>query len=96
MYIYTPLGRYWITLYGYVLGFIVPHVNIQLEDNKQYISNTPRNWFFEICLQTVPATFCGCFIWQYENMLKLHEKFHKIIATRKQKEVGLRDYVSRH
>ena len=39
MYIYTPLGRY---LYGYVLGFIVPHANIQLEDNKQYISNTPH------------------------------------------------------
>ena len=42
MIIYTPLGRYWITLYGYVLGFIVPHVNIQLADNKQFISNTPR------------------------------------------------------
>ena len=41
MYIYTPLGRYWITL-CYVLGFIVSHVNIKLEDNKQYISNTPR------------------------------------------------------
>ena len=25
------------------MGFIVPHVNIQLEDNKQFISNTPRN-----------------------------------------------------
>ena len=50
MYIYTPLGRYWIILYMYVLGFIVPHVNIQLEDNKQYISNTPiimihLSWF---------------------------------------------------
>ena len=43
MYIYTPLGRYWITLYDMYWGFIVPHVNIQLEDNKQYISNTPRN-----------------------------------------------------
>ena len=42
MYIYTPLGWYWITLYEYVLGFIMPHVNIQLEDNKQYISNTPH------------------------------------------------------
>ena len=42
MYIYTPLGRYWITLYGYVLGFIVSHVNIQLEDNKKHILNTPR------------------------------------------------------
>ena len=43
MYIYTPLGRYWITLYRYVLGFIVPHVYIQLEDNKQYLSDTPRS-----------------------------------------------------
>ena len=45
MYIYTPLCRYWITLYRYVLVFIVPHVDIELEDNKQFISNIPR-----ICL----------------------------------------------
>ena len=43
MYIYTPLCRYWITLYRYVLVFIVPHVDIELEDNKQFISNVPRN-----------------------------------------------------
>ena len=43
MYIYTPLCRYWITLYRYVLVFIVPHVDIELEDNKQFISNIPRN-----------------------------------------------------
>ena len=42
MYIYTPLCRYWITLYRYVLVFIVPHVDIELEDNKQFISNIPR------------------------------------------------------
>ena len=42
MYIYTPLCRYWITLYRHVLFFIVPHVNIELEDNKQFISNIPR------------------------------------------------------
>ena len=42
MYIYTPLCRYWITLYRYVLAFIVPHVDIELEDNKQFISNIPR------------------------------------------------------
>ena len=41
MYIYTPLCRYWITLYRYVLVFIVPHVDIELEDNKQFISNIP-------------------------------------------------------
>ena len=35
MYIYTPLCRYWITLYRYVLVFIVPHVDIELEDNKR-------------------------------------------------------------
>ena len=42
MYIYTTLCRYWITLYRYVLVFIVPHVDIELEDNKQFISNIPR------------------------------------------------------
>ena len=42
MYIYTPLCRYWITLYRYVLVFIVPHVDIELQDNKQFISNIPR------------------------------------------------------
>ena len=42
MYIYTPLCRYWITLYRYVLFFIVPHVDIELEDNKQFISKIPR------------------------------------------------------
>ena len=42
MYIYTPLCRYWITLYRYVLVFIVPHVDIKLEDNKQFISNILR------------------------------------------------------
>ena len=42
MYIYTPLCRYWITQYRYVLVFIVPHVDIELEDNKQFISNIPR------------------------------------------------------
>ena len=43
MYIYTPLCRYWIALYIHVLVFIVPHVDIELEDNKQFISNIPRN-----------------------------------------------------
>ena len=42
MYIYTPLRRYWITLYRYVLVFIMLHVDIELEDNKQFISNIPR------------------------------------------------------
>ena len=42
MYIYTPLCRYWIALYRYVLVFIVPHVDIELEDNKPFISNIPR------------------------------------------------------
>ena len=42
MYIYIPLCRYWIALYRYVLVFIVPHVDIELEDNKQFISNIPH------------------------------------------------------
>ena len=42
MCIYTQLCRYWIALYRYVLVFIVPHVDIELEDNKQFISNIPR------------------------------------------------------
>ena len=46
MYIYTPLCRYWIALYRYVLVFIVPHVDTELEDNKQFISNIPRNYHF--------------------------------------------------
>ena len=54
MYIYTPLCRYWITLYRYVLVFIVPHVDIELEDNKQFISNNPRSLYnFGIHLWTV-------------------------------------------
>ena len=44
MYIYTPLCRYWIALYKHVLVFIVPHVDIELEDNKQFISNIPRKY----------------------------------------------------
>ena len=44
MYIYTSLCRYWITLYRYLLIFIVPHVDIELEDNKQFISNIPRRY----------------------------------------------------
>ena len=48
MYIYTPLCRYWITLYRYVLVFIVPHVDIELEDNKQFISNIPHRQFMQI------------------------------------------------
>ena len=43
MYIYTPLCRYWITLYRYVLVFIVPQVDTELDDNKQFISNIPRS-----------------------------------------------------
>ena len=42
MYIYTSLCRYWITLFRFVLVFIVPHVDIEPEDNKQFISNIPR------------------------------------------------------
>ena len=44
MYIYTPLCRYWIALYRHVLVFIVPHMDIELEDNKQFISNIPRKF----------------------------------------------------
>ena len=47
MYIYTPLCRYWIALYRYVLLFIVPHMDIELEDNKQFISNIPRRNQYE-------------------------------------------------
>ena len=42
MYIYIPLCRYWIALYRYVSVVIVPHVDIELEDYKQFISNIPR------------------------------------------------------
>ena len=31
-----------MALYRYVLVFIVPYVDIELEDNKQFISNIPR------------------------------------------------------
>ena len=51
MYIYTPLCRYWITLYRYVLVFIVPHVDIELEDNKQFISNIPRSHTATVVLE---------------------------------------------
>ena len=55
MYIYTPLCRYWIALYRYVLVFIVPHVDIELEDNKQFISNIPRTY--------IEKTFKNHLIW---------------------------------
>jgi hypothetical protein len=42
MYIYTPLCRYWITLYRYVLVFIVSNMDHEIEDNKQLFSNSPR------------------------------------------------------
>ena len=47
MYIYTPLCRYWKTLYRYVLVFIMPHTDIELEDNKQFISNIPHKLTYE-------------------------------------------------
>ena len=40
MYIYTLFCRNQITLYRYEMVFIVPHRDIELEDNKQFISNT--------------------------------------------------------
>ena len=52
----TPLCRYWITLYRYVLVFIVPHVDIELEDNKQFISNIPR--IFGATPTKPPKLFC--------------------------------------
>ena len=41
MYIYTPFCRNRITLYRYVTVFIMPHMGIELEDNKQFILNIP-------------------------------------------------------
>jgi hypothetical protein len=46
MYINTPLCRYWITLYKFVLVLIVSHVNHVIEDNKQFFSNSPRKLKF--------------------------------------------------
>ena len=53
MYIYTPLCRYWIALYRHVLVFIVPHVDIELEDNKQFISNIPHIYIYIYLLNVV-------------------------------------------
>ena len=61
MYIYTPLCRYWIALYRYVLVFIVPHVDIKLEDNKQFILNIPRNFVWRLGLND-----CDC--WRLEGL----------------------------
>ena len=59
MYIYTPLCRYWITLFRFVLVFIVPHVDIELEDNKQFISNIPRMLGFNVrVLYMTALIFC--------------------------------------
>ena len=58
MYIYTPLCRYWIALYRHVLVFIVPHVDIELEDNKQFISNIPR--MLKLCKFTI--------LWRWHKM----------------------------
>ena len=59
MYIYTPLCRYWIALYRYVLVFIVPHVDIELEDNKQFISNIPRMLYKALALQCDLTLYYG-------------------------------------
>ena len=52
MYIHTPFCRDRIILFRYVLVFIGPHMDIELEDNKQFISNTPcicscSGWLFD-------------------------------------------------
>ena len=48
MYIYTPLCRPWINLDMYVFVFIVPLVDIEIEDNKQFIANIPRIFLYNI------------------------------------------------
>ena len=50
VYIYTPLRRPYINLYRYILVFIVSHVDIEIQDNKQFISNIPRRYH-----RSVPA-----------------------------------------
>ena len=82
MYIYTPLCRYWIALYRYVLVFIVPHVDIELEDNKQFISNIPRN---VLCLKK----YCKrIFLTQsqfYHNNPSGHTSLYNVVSTSMQR-----------
>ena len=42
IYMYTAFCRNRITLHRYVTVFIVPHMDIEQEDNKQFFSNIPR------------------------------------------------------
>ena len=63
MNIYILLCRYWIALYRYVLVFIVPHVDIELEDNKQFISNIPRINKGKMFVYLVPkGLFTKCYL----------------------------------
>ena len=80
MYIYTPLCRYWITLYRYVLVFIVPHMDIELEDNKQFISNIPRmmvTWSFELQSTLVISNSKGL----YETLRDIRASTYQICGT---------------
>ena len=72
MYIYTPLCRYWIALYRYVLVFIVPHVDIELEDNKQFISNIPRIPIISIPIFSKRGYNDEIIIWMIHNKTKLN------------------------
>jgi hypothetical protein len=51
MWIDTPLCRYWITLYRYVLLLIVSHVDHEIEADKQFFSNSPRRYLHYCIIQ---------------------------------------------
>ena len=51
MYIYTLLCRYWINLDRYVLFFILPHMDMEIEDKKQFITNIPRIKFKQVAVK---------------------------------------------
>ena len=95
MYIYTPLCRYWITLYRYVLVFIVPHVDIELEDNKQFISNIPRISNFRMQI-TYAYAKCGCSTYFFAKFCKSDmskdgyiEVFQRVLSSPRQRELTI-------
>ena len=66
MYIDIPLCRYCITVYRYVLVLIVAHVDIEIQENKQFFSNIP-------CINLNSHSFA---VMQLKNILHLTKAFY--------------------
>ena len=66
-----------MALYRYVLVFIVPHVDIELEDNKQFISNIPRISSLDMLWNTQLCQFMLFYVRQKNNVAIAHVPLQK-------------------